>query len=142
MLRLRPVEAELSPAYEIVDDDEELVRETWEVLLHAIQTDTLETELAGTGTESRAGEVTRSMLLALGAELRAESRETEFWTFYGLDALVGAFIRWRDVQPAEAEPAAFDAVAFQAAARAFTEVAAAVQGPSHGARWIQTPRRG
>ncbi len=136
LLRLRPVEAELSPAYRIIEDDEDLVRETWEVLLHAVQTGTLGAELAGTGAEGRADEVTRTTLLALGAELRADSRETEFWTFYGLDALVGAFIRWRDVRPAEAEPAAFDAAAFQTAARAFIDVAAPVHGPSPGARWI------
>ncbi|MGH8697896.1 MAG: UvrD-helicase domain-containing protein, partial [Burkholderiales bacterium] len=136
LLRLRPVEAELSPAYRIVEDEEDLVRETWEVLLHAVQTGTLGAELTGTGAEGRADELTRTTLVALGAELRAESRETEFWTFYGLDALVGAFIRWRDVPPAEAEPAAFDTAAFQAAARAFIDVAAPVYGPSPGARWI------
>ncbi len=40
LLRLRPVEAALSPAYQIVEDDEDLVRETWEVLLHAVQSGT------------------------------------------------------------------------------------------------------
>jgi len=136
LLRLRPVEAELSPAYEIVEDEEDLVRETWEVLLHAVQSGTLEAELAGTGAESRADEVTRTTLMALGAELRAESRETEHWTFYGLDALVGAFIRWRDVPPADAEPAALDTAAFQAAARDFIDVAAPLRGASPCARWI------
>jgi ATP-dependent helicase/nuclease subunit A len=137
LLRLRPVEAELSPAYEIVEDDEDLVRETWDVLLHAVQNGTLGAELAGTGAESRAAEVTWTTLVALDAELRAESRETEYWTFYGLDALVGAFIRWRDVPPADAEPAAFDTAAFRAAAQDFIDVAVPVHGASLGARWVR-----
>ena len=137
LLRLRPVEAVLSPAYEIVEDEEDLVRETWEVLLHGVQSGTLGAELAGTPAESRADEVTRTTLVALGAELRAESRQTEFWTFYGLDALVGAFIRWRDVPPGDAEPAAFDTAAFGAASRDFIAAAQPVRGVSPGARWIR-----
>jgi ATP-dependent helicase/nuclease subunit A len=137
LLRLRPVEAELSPAYTIVEDDEDLVHETWEVLLHAAQNRTLAAELAGTGVEGRADEATRTIMLALGAELQPESRETEFKTFYGLDALVGAFIRGRDVPPGDAEPPAFDLAAFRAASREFTKVAAPVRGTSPGARWIR-----
>src|SRR2546422_9703137 len=37
LLRLRPVEALLSPAYEIAEDDDALVRETFELLLHTVQ---------------------------------------------------------------------------------------------------------
>src|SRR6266545_3068045 len=37
LLRLRPVEARLSPSYEIAEDDAALVRETFEILLHAIE---------------------------------------------------------------------------------------------------------
>src|SRR2546422_5067313 len=39
LLRLRPVEAQLSPAYEIAENDEALVRETVELLLHTVQRD-------------------------------------------------------------------------------------------------------
>src|SRR5215510_14222561 len=45
LLRLRPVEAELSPSYEIVEDDEVLIRETFDVLLQAVQSGTLAAEL-------------------------------------------------------------------------------------------------
>src|SRR5439155_8071392 len=37
LLHLRPIEAQLSPAYEIAEDDEALVHETFELLLHTVQ---------------------------------------------------------------------------------------------------------
>jgi len=62
LLRLRPVEAQLSPAYEIAEDDEALVRETFELLLHAVQGGTLEAELAGTPAAGRGVEAAGTLL--------------------------------------------------------------------------------
>src|SRR5207249_240183 len=84
LLRLRPVEAGLSPAYEIAEDDQTLVHETFEVLLQAVQSGTLVSELA-TDIADRAGEVTQTVLDALAAGLRAETREREWRDDYGLD---------------------------------------------------------
>lgn len=137
LLRLRPVEAELSPAYEIVEDEEDLVRETWEVLLHAVQNNTLAAELAGAVAPDRADEATRTVLLALAAGLRAESHEKEWKTDFGLDALVAGFIRQRDLPPADADAAVFDAAAFRIAADEFIAAAQPVRGGSPGARWIR-----
>ncbi len=136
LLRLRPVEAALSPVYEIVEDEDELVRETWERLIHAVQSETLAAELAGTPAAGRADEATRTILLALAADLRAESSETEHRTRFGLDALVAAFVRARDVPPPDADPAGFDIAAFRAAAAAFVAAAAPVAGAAPGARWM------
>ena len=136
LLRLRPVEAALSPAYEIVEDEEDLVRETWEVLMHALESGTLEAELAGTAAAGRGAEAAATLALAVGAELRSESRETEFRTYFGLDALVGAFVRSRDVPPADAPAAPFDLAAFRAAAADFLAAAQPVRSASPGARWI------
>src|SRR5437667_4729093 len=58
LLRLRPVEAELSPSYEVTDDADELVAETVTVLLHAVQSGTLAAELDGTAAADRAEEAT------------------------------------------------------------------------------------
>ncbi len=58
LLRLRPTEAWLSPSYEIAEDDDALVRETFEVLLHGAQNDPLAAELAGTPVAERAYEAT------------------------------------------------------------------------------------
>ena len=41
LLRLRPVQAELSPSYEVADDPDDLVAETVDILLHAVQSGTL-----------------------------------------------------------------------------------------------------
>jgi ATP-dependent helicase/nuclease subunit A len=46
LLRLRPVEAQLSPSYEIGEDDEMLVSETFEVLLQAVRSGTLRRNLS------------------------------------------------------------------------------------------------
>ncbi|MGH7393736.1 MAG: UvrD-helicase domain-containing protein, partial [Candidatus Rokuibacteriota bacterium] len=108
LLRLRPVEAELSPAYDVVEDADDLVRETWDVLLHAVQGHTLAAELAGTVAADRAAEAAATIALALAAGLRAESIEREWKTDFGLDALAGGFIRWRDAPPADAGAEALD----------------------------------
>ncbi len=41
LLRLHPMEAELSPSYEIAEDDSGLIGETFEVLIHAVENGTL-----------------------------------------------------------------------------------------------------
>jgi len=141
LLRLRPVEAQLSPAYAIAEDDEALVHETFERLLHAVQAGTLETELAGTPAAGRAAEAARTLLFALHAGIPSESRDTGWSVRHGLDGLVAGFIALRDVPPPDAEPAAFDAATFRAAAREFIRLARPLTGSSRGALWIQRTAR-
>ncbi len=136
LLRLKPVEAALSPSYEIAEDDEALVHETFETLLHAVQNDTLASELAGTAAASRAAEATRTILFALQVGLPAETRELEWGYVHGLESLVGGFIGQRDVPPPDAEPAAFDLAAFRAAADEIVRVSQRVRATSMGARWL------
>jgi ATP-dependent exoDNAse (exonuclease V) beta subunit len=136
LLRLRPVEAGLSPSYEIAEDDQALVRETFEVLFQAVQSGTLRAELESTDVADRADESTQSVLDALDAGLRAESRETEWHVDYGLDALVEGFIRFRDIAPPDLPPAAFDLGRFQAAADDFVRLAKGVEKGSPGSDWI------
>ena len=99
LLRLRPVEAALSPSYEIAEDQEPLVRETLQVLLHTVERGTLAAELTGADASSRSDEATQTILDALAAGLQVESRETEWKIYYGLDALVEGFVRQRDIPP-------------------------------------------
>jgi len=141
LLRLRPVEAQLSPAYEIAEDDEALVRETFELLLHAVQGGTLEAELAGTRAAGRGVEAAGTLFFALHAGIPAESRDTGWSVRHGLDGLVAGFIGLRDVPPADVAPARFDAATFRAAADEFIRVARLVTGPSRGALWIQRTAR-
>ncbi len=136
LLRLRPVEAELSPSYEIAEDDQALIRETFDVLLQAVQSGTLASELEGSAVAGTAAEVTQTILDALDAGLRADSLDLEFIVRYGLDELVADFIRYRDIPPPNLPPAPFDAAVFRAAADEFVTMARSVKNGSLGADWI------
>ena len=116
LLRLRPVEAALSPSYDIADDAEQLAGETFDVFMQAVQGGTLAAELHGTDVASRADEATQTILDALDAGMRAESREGEWITYYGLDGLAAGFIQHRDAPPPDESPAPFDQAAFRNAA--------------------------
>ena len=136
LLRLRPAEARLSPSYEIAEDDELLIHETFEVLLQAVESGTLAAELVGSEAASLADEATSTILDALNAGLKPESKETDYKTFHGLSSLIEGFIRLRDLPPPEAPPAPFDKAAFKAAVDEFGKEAAGLPGGSVGADWI------
>ncbi len=136
LLRLRPVEAGLSPSYDIAEDDGELIRETFAVLLQAVQNGTLPAELAGADMRERADEAAQTVLDALNAGLRAETREGEWRDDYGLDALVEGFIRLRDVPPPDLPPPAFDLASFRKAVDEFARLAKSVKRGSPGSDWI------
>ena len=135
LLRLRPVEAVLSPSFEIAEDQGPLVRETLQVLLHAVESGTLAAELTGADASSRSEEATQTILDALAAGLQVESRETEWKIYYGFDALVEGFIRQRDIPPPDVTPVPFDFTAFRAAADEFVHITASVTS-SLGADWM------
>jgi ATP-dependent helicase/nuclease subunit A len=137
LLRLRPVQAELSPSYEVADDPEDLVAETVDVLLHAVQRGTLAAELDGTPAAARADEATRTILFAIAAGVLAGSREYEFYVQHGLDNLVAGFIAQRDLPPPDQEPPDFDVGAFRAAASELIRLGARLTGQSIGARWLR-----
>lgn len=136
LLRLRPVEAQLSPSYEIVDDEEALVHETFEVLMQAVENGQLEAELAGTPAAERAAEAARTILDALTCGVEAETRDLGWVERYGLDALVTGFVRARDVPPPDVEPEPFGLAWFRAAAREFHALTAGVQRGSPAANWL------
>jgi ATP-dependent helicase/nuclease subunit A len=136
LLRLRPVEAQLSPSYELVEDDESLLRETFAVLLEAVQGGTLEAELRDTGVADRAAEAERTIRDMLAVGLPAESREREWQVDRGLDALVEGFVRQRDLPPPDAPPVPPDLEAFRAAADEFVSRVGDVHGGSPGGDWM------
>src|SRR5439155_14056791 len=136
LLRLRPVEAWLSPAYDIAEDDAPLIHETFEAFFHAVEGGTLAEELGGAEAASRADEASATIRDAVAAGLQPESRDTEWYVYYGLDALVEGFIRRRDVPSRDTPPATLDLDAFRTAAEEFVARAGAVAGGSPGADWI------
>ncbi len=137
LLRLHPVEAALSPAYTIAEDDDALVRETFNLLFAASESGTLASELVGTPVRARAPEAERTVLECVGAGLRAESQELEFMTRYGLDAVIAAFLRQRDVAPREPRARDFDAAVFDRAASELRTLVQPLSGTSLGARWLR-----
>ncbi|MFQ5665433.1 MAG: UvrD-helicase domain-containing protein [Candidatus Binatia bacterium] len=137
LLRLLPVDVQLSPGYEIVDDEEELIRETFTLFLDACETGQLEEALAGAPEAARAAEAMETVSGALHAGVRAEPTEREHWTEHGLSSLVSEFIRHRDVPPSEPPPVDADLPTFRTYAREFTELVARLAGDSAGVRWFK-----
>src|SRR5439155_4811732 len=118
------------------EDDQLLIRETFDVLLRAVQSGTLAAEVQGSAVAERAGEATQTVLDALAAGLRADSLDLEFLVRYGLDELVAGFIRFRDIPPPNLAPPALDAGSFRAAADEFVALAKSVKKGSLGSDWI------
>jgi ATP-dependent helicase/nuclease subunit A len=137
LLRLRPVEAELSPSYEISDGGEELIQETFETLMETVQSGTLADTLGEAVPAELAAGAAATVVLALGVGLRSESEELEWTTRHGLDALVAGFIRQRDIPPPDRDPAPFDLSAFRAVAGRIVDLAAPIRGGSPGAKWLR-----
>jgi ATP-dependent helicase/nuclease subunit A len=121
LLRLRPAEARISPAYEIAEDADEYVRETYERLMHAVERGSLEDELYGEPAADHAEIAEDALRAALNVGLRAESLETEFYTQFGLDAVVAGFIDSRDVDVPTEPPLALDLRRLRKGMRTFIE---------------------
>ena len=137
LLRRRPVEAWLSPSYEIVEDASALAHETYEILLQASENDTLADELDGTTCDrKRADEAASHVRAAVEAGLRAATREGEWKDKNGLDALVASFIEHRDVPPPEAKLPRFDPTRVHQAIAEFVALAKGTAGPGKGSRFI------
>jgi ATP-dependent helicase/nuclease subunit A len=136
LLRLHPVEADLSPAYEVVDDAAALVHETFEVLMQAVENGTLGAEVQGTPAEARAVEATRAILDALACGVEAGTRDTGWSERYGLDRLVAGFVGARDVPPPDVAPRDLDRAAFRAAVTELALLTTGVRGGAHGTDWL------
>jgi ATP-dependent helicase/nuclease subunit A len=135
LLRLRPVEAGVSPSYEVVEDAGPLCREAFELVLQASEAGRLADELAGTSCgQARAGEAEEHLQAALRAEVPVETREGPWQTRHGLDALFEGFVLHRDVPPADAEPAAFQLAEVREKVEAMRRLATASRGRGRGSR--------
>ena len=133
LLRRRPVEARLSPSYEILEDASGLTHEAFEILLQASEAGRLADELAGTSCPpERAEEAQDHIRAALAAEVRAGTKEGPWRDRRGLDALFDGFLLHRDVPPRDAEPAPFPAGRVGQAIREFLALARESRGVNPG----------
>lgn len=136
LLRLHPVEARLSPTYEIAEDDEILVQETYERLLRAVEARTLVSDLAGSVSEPLLEAAQEAFSDAIESGVRLEKQDLEYMVKEGLDSLIEAFIRRRDVPPRVAEVTLDDA-AMRAFMQEFIELAATLSDTYAYARLVK-----
>jgi ATP-dependent helicase/nuclease subunit A len=98
LLRLQPMAARISPSYDVVDDADELVDETAQILLEAVQARRL-AEVLGAAEGIKPEQVANAeetILDALTAGLHFETKEFDFASKYGLEDLVRGLINHRD----------------------------------------------
>ena len=101
LLRMRPVEAEISPSYEIIDSVDEAVDETAELLLTSAEGGRLPETLASVMaahslSRAQLEETQLTIQDYLDAGLRAETLERDYGSVPGFDALVRAMVLQRD----------------------------------------------
>ncbi len=136
LLRLRPVEARLSPSYEIVEDESDLLRETFEVFLQAVEAGTLAAELEGRVDGKVAEEASRAVVDALRAGIRAASVPHGHGEYPGLDRLFERLVRTRDVRPAVPPPQAPDLPRFRELVAELAGLAEGSRGEGAGSRFL------
>ena len=141
LLRLRPVEARLSPSYDIVEDESPLVAEAFAALLYAVEAGTLADALA-TSVDPKVAEAAQSAFVdALRAGVRAERRVHDHGEVPGLDCLVEALVRSRDVPPLVPAARAPDLGRFRDLVDEYVGFAKASRGEGRGSRWLAATRR-
>lgn len=96
LLRMRPADARVSPRYEIAEDTDELVWETFHWLVDCIEHGTLRPEVTGTPFEELAMEAEQTVHAYQSAGFLMQSKDMETYTQVGLDWLVRDFISSRD----------------------------------------------
>jgi ATP-dependent helicase/nuclease subunit A len=137
LLRRHPVEARLSPSYEVMEDASALCGEAFEQLLQAAEAERLPEELAGTAcTPAQALEAQQHLGAALRAHLRTETLEGEWHDRVGLDRLFEGFVLHRDAPPADTKPARFERHATLDALKGFITLARKARGDGRGSRWM------
>ena len=145
LLRMRPVEAEISPSYEVIDSVDPVVEETAEFLLTSAETghlvEALAPVMASHGlNRAQLEDAQLTIQDYLEAGLRAETLELENSSIPGFDALVRAMILQRDVpfpRPDVPEPPLDEA---RQAIRDFSRRIDRLPGDSEGTRWFKDLR--
>lgn len=142
LLRTRPIAAQLSPSYEVVEDDELLIQETYHLLHQSIEHGSLDRALAGTAAAPLAAEAQRTVAESLRAGIRAVTQETDHYSRFGLDALVTDFIRHRSTPPQVPASPTTDLRKLEPYMREFSSLAVSLPGRSRFRQWmVDTSRR-
>jgi ATP-dependent exoDNAse (exonuclease V) beta subunit len=135
LLRLRPVEAALSPAYALIDDNSELVRETFLRLRRAAETGNLRAELGTFGAALAAvliDDAADTLRAAARAGLQMERAESAFGPLASVEATLARMIDTRDIA-VELSPVPDPQLGeARAAAQRFAEMIRSLQGGERG----------
>lgn len=123
LLRLEPMASGLSPTYEILEDADELHRETWHSLQEASAALRLSEVLAGTEGEPFAAEAQQTFNEAVALGLRTQTMHYPSHDALGLDAMVAGFINRRDTPPLLRNVPRVDFRAFRKAVEEFAPMA-------------------
>lgn len=137
LLRLCPIEADLSPSYEIVEDEEEVVQEAYLEMLHSAQSGLLGKRFAGTELEARAAEVEATLVEAIEAHLRPQTEERDGYAIVGLDWFVRDLLKRRDHPEVEPAAARFDDASFRRAVREYLDLVRPLTDETKGERWMR-----
>ena len=142
LLRMRPVEAGISPSYEVLEEDEPILAETAELLLTDCDRDCLPAALGRAVTSlgllpGLAEEAQRTIQDYITAGLRTETWTSGHRSRPGFDALVAAMVRQRDVPFDPPTAAAPDLAPTKAGLKRLMTRITALPGDSEGSRWLK-----
>jgi len=124
LLRLKPVEMELSPSYETVEDDRLLIDETRRILERESQ----RKGLGGWVSHERIAETEQTIGDFILAALPMASWKSGWAESHGLDALLEGFLHKRDVAPREADVIEPDLAGAKAIAKGMLESIGRLEG--------------
>ena len=136
LLRRWPAKAGLDPRYQLHDEPDVLVEETFEMLVHAAETGALADLLHGAAIADRAIEATRTVLDLRRAGIALRSRSSAHWTHHGLDGFVAELVERRDVSVEDPVEPVFDRGAFDQFADELARWAEGVAAETRGGRWF------
>lgn len=140
LLRLRPVEAALSPAYALVEDNAELVRETFLRLRRAAEAATLRAEFGVFGANLSPpliDETAETLRAATRAGLQMERTENAYGPVASVEATLSYMIDTRDID-VELTPIPDPELSeVQGAAERLAEMVAKMRGDDFGHRQLR-----
>jgi ATP-dependent helicase/nuclease subunit A len=142
LLRMRPVEAGISPSYEILDQEDSVLAEATELLLTSSESGVLPEALFQVMTSvglrrAQVEEAQKTIQDYIAAGLPVETKSYGFQSNPGFDALVRGMVLQRDVPfpcPEISEPLIENA---KKSIQAFLGRIEALPGDSHGTKWLR-----
>ncbi|MFT3912659.1 MAG: UvrD-helicase domain-containing protein [Anaeromyxobacteraceae bacterium] len=137
LLRMRPVEARLSPTYDVVEEGDALLEETFDLVMQAVELGTLAADLGRPDLAPLARELEGAVVDALEAGFRPRTVEYEYFTIVGLDGLFRRFVETRDVKVDVPPPPAPDLGLFRKLAGEYLRLAEDSAGELPGSVYVR-----